>query len=153
VRVHARQRDDVERRGHVERRGDLEPEGDSCRPPAAGPPTPCPTREEQSEVETKNAGESTVAAVPAGLSDRSRALWSSITRDWPLELHELAILAEALRALDRADEARATIESEGITFADRFGQPREHPAVDVERKSRSQFKDIMRALDLKTEAD
>jgi hypothetical protein len=80
-------------------------------------------------------------------------LWASITADWPLEAHERELLAEALRALDRADAARLEVERIGVTFTDRFGQPRENPACDVERKARSQHAALMRQLDLRPAAE
>jgi hypothetical protein len=102
-------------------------------------------------ADAKNPENQTISA-PEGLSRRSQRLWRSVTEGWELEDHHRELLAEGLRALDRADAARAVLERDGLTFPDRWGQPREHPLVDVERKSRGQFKDIMRALDLKPEA-
>ena len=60
---------------------------------------------------------------------------------------------ELLQALgDGADAARAVLERDGLIFFDRWQQPREHPLVAVERAIRGQFKDIMKALDLRAEA-
>jgi hypothetical protein len=96
----------------------------------------------------RSAGQTKKPESPEGLSERAAGLWCGIVRDWPLEAHEQELLAEALRALDRADQARAEIERTGVTFTDRFGQPRENPACDVERKSRSQYAALLRQLNL-----
>jgi phage terminase small subunit len=51
-------------------------------------------------------------------------------------------------AFDRATEARETIEAEGTYFKDRFGCPKAHPAVAVERDARVLFARLVRELDL-----
>lgn len=39
------------------------------------------------------------------------------------------LLESALRSRDIAEQARATLQREGLTFADKLGQPRAHPAL------------------------
>ncbi len=57
----------------------------------------------------------------------------------------LALLQAALEALDRADSARITVETEGMTSTTKTtGAVHIHPLVKVERESRAQF---MRAWD------
>jgi hypothetical protein len=48
-------------------------------------------------------------------------------------------------------EAQATIAAEGITFRDRFGQPRQHPATLVERDSRAAMVRCLNLLGLDLE--
>jgi phage terminase small subunit len=54
----------------------------------------------------------------------------------------------ACEAHDRATEATETIEAEGAYYQDRFGCPKAHPAVAVERDARVLFARLVRELDL-----
>lgn len=40
------------------------------------------------------------------------------------------------------------VEKEGPTYEDRFGQPKAHPAVAIERKARGEFRLLLRELAL-----
>ena len=85
---------------------------------------------------------------PLSLSERSVALWTEVTLDYELDGAQLALLEEACRSLDRADEARAIVDEAGATFLDRFDQPKVHPAVGVERDQRGLFARLIRELGL-----
>ena len=85
---------------------------------------------------------------PEGLQSRSQRLWSAVNKDFELAPHELALLEEALRALDRADQARTIVDEFGPVTVDRFGQARVHPAVGVERDARGLFVRCLRELGL-----
>lgn len=61
--------------------------------------------------------------------------------------HELALLTEGLRALDRSDQARALLDQEGLTVAGRYGT-QAHPMLIVERDSRLAAVRILRELGL-----
>lgn len=77
---------------------------------------------------------------PAGLSDRARTLWSSVVPSRAVSPGRLAMVTEALRALDRADQAAAAIQAEGLTFTTATtGAVHVHPLVKVERESRQLF--------------
>jgi P27 family predicted phage terminase small subunit len=81
------------------------------------------------------------------LSARGRALWDSLIGDFVLDdaaAHEL--LRRACEASDRADQALAVIDAEGVTFKTRFGEPRVHPAVAVERDARNAVRQMLTAL-------
>jgi len=84
---------------------------------------------------------------PQGLSGRSQSLWRATNRDYVLAQHELALLAEALKSLDRAEQARGMVDVEGITVLGRSG-PRAHPAVAVERDARTLAARLFRELSL-----
>ena len=75
---------------------------------------------------------------PKHLSARSRQIYRTVVDDYDLtgEPHALEVLRLALEALDRADEARQMVADEGITFRNRFGELRPHPAVAIERDAR-----------------
>jgi phage terminase small subunit len=77
---------------------------------------------------------------PADLSDRARELWNSAVPAHADGLCRQATVAEALRALNRADQARAIIDAEGMTFVtEGTGTVHVHPLVKVERESRQLF--------------
>jgi phage terminase small subunit len=54
----------------------------------------------------------------------------------------------ACEAWDRAQQARAAIESTGLTYTNRFNDPVLRPEVAVERDSRLAFARLIRELDL-----
>lgn len=78
-------------------------------------------------------------APPAHLSICSRKLWADVVEpnDDP---RRLAFIQCALEARDRADQARALIDREGLTITTaRSGVAHVHPATRVEKESRQQF--------------
>lgn len=85
---------------------------------------------------------------PTHLRRPTAAWWVSVMRDYELEEHHERLLTFAAQAWDRAEEARELLEAEGITYTDRFGAPRAHPANAVERDNRLSFARLMRELDL-----
>ena len=60
----------------------------------------------------------------------------------------LLILRIGLEAFDRMREAQAAIAGYGLTFLDRYGQPRVNPAFAVERDSRAAMLRCFKDLDL-----
>lgn len=91
-------------------------------------------------------------SAPAHLTAATRAWWSSVIEEFALEGHHVKLLTLAAESWDRAQEARATIKAAGPYFDDRFGQPKAHPALAVERDSRISFARLLRELDLDAEA-
>lgn len=85
---------------------------------------------------------------PTHLGAHSRKFWAKTVSDYELEEHHLLILRAALESWDRAELARRIIADEGPVVRDRFGQPRAHPAVAIERDARAAFLRAMRELDL-----
>ena len=69
-----------------------------------------------------------------------------------LEDHHYRLLLGACEGWDRAEQARREVKRQGMFFSDRFGAPKVHPGVDVERKSRDQFRLLLRELGLDVEA-
>lgn len=90
----------------------------------------------------------TGSSAPEHLRAATREWWASVVRDFDLEEHHVRLLTLAAEAYDRCEEARETLAREGAYFSDRFGAPRAHPAVAVERDSRIAFARLMRELDL-----
>ena len=86
---------------------------------------------------------------PEGLSERSQRLWADLVPKTGWSPGRLALLGEALRSLDRADEARALLDAEGlIAKTESTGALHIHPAVRIEKDARSQFLSAWRELGL-----
>lgn len=73
---------------------------------------------------------------PIHLSERSRAIWRRLVREFAFETHHLAILTATLEAQDRCDQAREEIARTGLIVPGREGLTRVNPAASVERDSR-----------------
>jgi len=85
---------------------------------------------------------------PEHLSRRSRAFWRRISADYVLETHQLELLRHACEAMDVADRARAELEGSSLVVADRYGQLRPHPAVNIARDARLGLARLLRELNL-----
>ena len=88
---------------------------------------------------------------PACLSDEAGRWWKTITEDWLLEPHSKIILTSALESFDRMNQAKAIVDKEGLVVADRFGQPRPHPAALLERDARAAMERALKSLNLDME--
>lgn len=69
-------------------------------------------------------------------------------RDYELEPHHVRLLTLAGEAWDRGQQARAVIDDLGMTFEDRFKQPKPRPEIAIERDSRIAFARLVRELGL-----
>lgn len=76
------------------------------------------------------------------LGAAGQALWDAVTADYAFSGAELAVLEQACQAADRAAEAKAAVDRDGVTVDGRYG-PRIHPAAAVERDARTA---MLRAL-------
>jgi len=85
---------------------------------------------------------------PGHLSKAAQAWWRQLVADYEFESHHLRLLQLACESWDRCEQARERLAADGITFTDRFGQPRPHPSLAAERDSRIAFARLMRQLDL-----
>jgi hypothetical protein len=90
--------------------------------------------------------------IPRHLSKSTRQWVRQIIDDYSLESHHLKILFSAGEALDRIGQARAQIERDGSYFTDRFGAPRPHPGLQIERDNRVCFVRMLRELNLSEDA-
>jgi len=63
----------------------------------------------------------------------------------------LEILDRAIESFCRMREAEAIIDTEGLTVKNRFGETKEHPALNTERKARAQFLLAIKQLNLDVE--
>ena len=88
---------------------------------------------------------------PKYLRPTTRKWWRSVVTEWDLDEHHVRLLTLTCEAWDRGQEARQTLRRAGTYFKDRFGKPKQHPAVAVERDSRVAFARLLRELDLDTQ--
>jgi P27 family predicted phage terminase small subunit len=88
-------------------------------------------------------------APPKGLSAASRRWWRRLAGDYGIRDAAGELLLEtALRSLDRAEQARAVLDRDGVTSLDSRGRPKQHPAVTVERDARAGMLAALKALNL-----
>ena len=86
---------------------------------------------------------------PNHLSPEVCEWWLAVVRDFALEPHHLRLLQSACESWDRAQQARAELAKHGgLTFRDKNGTVRAHPAVAMERDSQIRFARLVRELDL-----
>src|SRR5262245_21296639 len=81
-----------------------------------------------------------LAPVPAGLSREGGEIWDQLIREY--DIHDAAgfhVLRVGLEAHDRMRQAQTTIDREGASVKDRWGQVRAHPLLAVERDARHTF--------------
>jgi P27 family predicted phage terminase small subunit len=89
---------------------------------------------------------------PAELTSEAKSLWRTVVSEYEVTPADLRVLREACLAFDRAEQARKTVDREGLTYMDRFGAPRQHPAAGLELRHREQFAKLMRELQLDGDA-
>ena len=92
---------------------------------------------------------------PKHLQAATRRWWQSVVEDYELEAHHVRLLTLAAEAWDRGQEAREALAKLGMTYQDRFEQPRARPEVAIERDARIAFARLTRelALDVNAPAD
>lgn len=88
------------------------------------------------------------ASTPKGLSGEARRLWQSTCDGWTLDGPAFVLLENACRCLDRLRTAEKAIAKEGVTFRDRFGSPRPHPAMGIVRDENTTLVRILKQLGL-----
>lgn len=94
-----------------------------------------------------------VPMAPAGLSAASKEIWRRIHAEYEIaDVPRLELLESALRSRDTAEKARQTLEKDGLTFVDKHGQPRAHPAAAIHRDARAQYVSTLRVLGFPGEA-
>jgi hypothetical protein len=65
-----------------------------------------------------------------------KAWWAEVTGAFDLDPHHLRLLRLCCESLDRVTEARAILAAEGLTYNDKNGNPRAHPATIIERDNK-----------------
>ena len=83
-------------------------------------------------------------------SAASKYLWESVSENYDLEDHHLALLSGACVSLDRAEAAAAILDREGLTVETAHGC-KAHPCCNIERDARNLFAKYLRQLGLDVE--
>jgi hypothetical protein len=89
--------------------------------------------------------------VPAHIRADTRRWIRGILEDFDLEPHHFRILVKTAEAWDRSEQAREAL-VDGLTVVDRYGTPKAHPCVAIERDSRTAFFRGLRELALDIDA-
>jgi len=101
----------------------------------------------------KDKADITIPDPPEHLSERSKDLWRQIVPSRALSPGRLALMGEALTALDRVAECREAISRDGLTTkTETTGTVHLHPLAKLERESRAQFIRAWTALSLEWDA-
>lgn len=85
---------------------------------------------------------------PKHLRKPTQTWFKDVLTDYDLESHHVRLLTLAGEAWDRGQAAREVIDQDGMTFNDRFGQPKPRPEIAIERDSRIGFARLIRELAL-----
>lgn len=85
---------------------------------------------------------------PVSLGKAGKAFWRRVVDGWTLDVAELEVLDQACATLDRAEQARAVLDKEGLTITAGRGSIKTHPAAAIERDSRTLFARLVRDLGL-----
>jgi len=93
----------------------------------------------------------TKSAVPTHLKPATKAWFIEVSSRYELEQHHRMLLTLAGEAWDRVVEAREVIDREGLTFTNRFLEPKARPEIAIERDNRIAFARLMRELALDVE--
>jgi phage terminase small subunit len=88
---------------------------------------------------------------PEHLREATRIWWLTVCESYQLEQHHVRLLTLAGESWDRGEQAREALAEHGLTYEDRFGQPRSRPEVAIERDSRIAFARLLRELALDVE--
>ena len=88
---------------------------------------------------------------PKHLRPATQKWWRGVVESFDLEPHHIHLVTLAGEALDRGQQAREQLAVDGPYFFTRFGEPRSHPAIAVERDARIAFARLLRELDLDVE--
>ncbi len=89
---------------------------------------------------------------PPYLMPATQLWFKSVVEDFELDPHHVRLLTLAAEAWDRTQQAREALETNGLTFDDRFGCPHARPEVAIERDSRIAFARLIRELALDVSA-
>lgn len=88
---------------------------------------------------------------PSNLRPATRKWFKSVVEDYELDGHHVRLLTLAAEAWDQAQTAREVLDRDGLTFLDRFGQPKERPECGILQNARIAFARLIRELALDVE--
>ena len=85
---------------------------------------------------------------PAHLTPETATWWRSVVTDYELEPHHVRLLTATCEAWDRLQQARETIDRDGLTVRTGDGGLKAHPCIAIERDARTGFARLLREMDL-----
>ncbi|MBZ9904792.1 hypothetical protein LB557_02060 [Mesorhizobium sp. BR115XR7A] len=85
---------------------------------------------------------------PAHLRAATKRWFKSVLDEYSLEGHHIRLLTLAAEAWDQSQTAREVLDKDGLTFLDRFGQPKERPECGILQNARIAFARLVRELAL-----
>jgi phage terminase small subunit len=88
---------------------------------------------------------------PDHLKPATAEWFNRVTSDYELEPHHIRLLTLAGESWDRGVDAREAVAKHGMTYLDRFKQPRARPEIAIERDCRIAFARLVRELALDIE--
>jgi len=92
---------------------------------------------------------------PEHLSDVARQWWSDVADSDETKFTNpvfATLLTTAAEAFDRYVSARDKLNADGLTFTDRFNQPKARPEATIERDARSAFASLCKQLQIDVKA-
>lgn len=92
--------------------------------------------------------DSTAFKVPKHLRKPTQTWVKSVLSDYDLEEHHFKLLLSAAESWDRICAAREIVDAQGLTYTDRFGQPKARPEVAIERDNKVILARLLRELAL-----
>ena len=85
---------------------------------------------------------------PKHLRPATQRWFSEVLEAFELDIHHMQLLTKACEAHDRCETARELIAKHGLTFEDRWGNPKARPECNIERDSRRAFASLIREIGL-----
>lgn len=83
---------------------------------------------------------------PTHLQQKTREWWCLVVREFELNQSQIKLLTLAGEAWDISRKCRETLDKSGVTYLDRFEQPRERPEVDIYKDQTAAFARLMKQL-------
>jgi P27 family predicted phage terminase small subunit len=86
---------------------------------------------------------------PRNLKKAGKNLWQSVADTFVLEEHDITLLTALCETLDRKNLAEQELKTAGaLTFTNRYGEKRPHPAVAIVRDCNALMAKLRRELNL-----
>ncbi len=92
---------------------------------------------------------SKIPTTPKHLGKRGRSWWEYMAKEHAMVPSEFETLTLAAECLDRCDEARRTLDNEGMTVSTEAGSLKSHPALAVEARMKLVFVRLLASLKIK----
>jgi len=95
-----------------------------------------------------------IPGAPDHLKADGKKLWRDISKGYELESHDYTILLSLCETVDRKTQAESDLRQYGkLTFENRYGEIRPHPAVNIIRDCNTLIAKLRRELNLSPEPE